>query len=70
MSDLSRIRDDLFRAIECGEVSCEGPELYQLASDLLACAFPEAPKPESVDPFSLLVGYVCGAAIQRHEDGL
>lgn len=65
---LARVRDDLLSAMESGEVVPEGKEALQLASDLVVCAFPETPKPQSLDSFSLLVGSVFGAAVQRLED--
>ena len=66
---LMRIRDDLAAAMRSGEVQPKGAELYQLASDLVTAAHPEAPRPRKVDPFSLLVGFACGAAVQKVEGG-
>ena len=66
---LMRVRDDLVRAMRSGEVAPQQSELYQLASDLVMAAHPEAPRPRKVDPFSLLVGFACGAAVQKVEGG-
>ena len=64
---IQHIRDSLYRAMRTGEISPDGPDLYQLASDLLVCAFPEAPAPARLDSFSLLVGFATGSAIQKFE---
>jgi hypothetical protein len=64
---VQRIRDDLFRAMQTGEVTSRGPELLQLTKDLTILAFPEAPKPSMLDSFSILVGAAMGSAIQKYE---
>ncbi len=68
-SRIQRISDALYRAMKTGEIDAENQDLYQLASDLLIAAFPEAPPPsEKLCPFSLLVGFVAGQSIQKYED--
>ena len=47
-------------AMHSGEVVPQGKEALQLATDLVIHAFPEAPKPEKLDEFSLLVGVRSG----------
>ncbi len=69
LTRLQRVRDDLHAAMKSGEVAPRGNELYQLASDLVMEAAPEAPRPRSIDPFSVLVGFVAGSAVQKLEDG-
>ena len=64
------IRDSLFRAMRTGEISPDGSDLYQLASDLLVAAFPECGVPQKLDAFSLLVGFAAGSAIQKYEDSI
>ena len=68
MTRIQHIRDSLVRAMRSGEIDPDGPDLYQLSSDLLVSAYPEAPRPNKLDSFSLLVGFACGSAIQRYED--
>ena len=67
---IQHIRDSLVRAMRSGEIDPDGPDLYQLSSDLLVSAYPEAPRPNQLDSFSLLVGFACGSAIQRYEDSI
>ena len=64
---IKRIRDDLVLAMHSGEVSPKGTELLQLAADLTVVLFPESTRTRNIDPFSLLVGSVMGAAVQKYE---
>ena len=64
---LYSVRDGLVRAMDSGEVLPEGPELFNLAVELVQCAFPECPTPKGLDSFSLLVGHVAGSAVQKYE---
>ncbi len=63
-----RIREGLYRAMKSGEVAPDSTEALQLAADLTVHAFPEATPPDRLDSFSLMVGFVYGAAAQCYED--
>lgn len=63
---METVRDDLYKAMRSREVDPDDGSLYQLASDLLVCTFPEAPTPEKLDAFSLLVGFAAGSAVEKY----
>jgi hypothetical protein len=69
-SRMQHIRDALLRAMRTREISPDGPDLYQLSSDLIHAQFPEANEatPKKLCAFSLLVGFAAGSAIQKFED--